>query len=60
MKKRNLVAKNMRQFNRAVRHKDRKKSLKQGYQKHKKPCHDAGLSVFGRGIFVESVLLQGS
>ena len=57
MKKRNLVAKNMRQFNQAVQHKDRKKALKQGYQKHKKPRHDAGFSVLGRWVFMESMCL---
>ena len=47
MKTQNPVAKHLRQFNKAVKHTDRKKALKRGYQKHKsRPggiCHLWGL-----------------
>lgn len=35
MKIRNLVAKHARKFNKAAKHKDRKKAVKRGYVKHK-------------------------
>lgn len=35
-KNRNPVAKNMERFNRPTTHEDRRKSLKKGYEKHKK------------------------
>lgn len=44
MKTKNPVAKHLRQFNKAVKFKDRKKALKRGYQKHRSR-HHGGISV---------------
>lgn len=37
MKSRNFVAKHARTFNKATVHRDKKKSTKRGYTKHKNP-----------------------
>ena len=53
MKRQNPVAKNLRQFNKAVTFNDRKKALKRGYQKHK--SRPAGFVVYGQVIILPTV-----
>lgn len=46
MKRKNPVARFSHHFNKAVKHRDRKKAKKAGYQKHK-PRYNTGLFIVG-------------
>lgn len=45
MKQRNFVAKHSTSYNKAKVYKDRKKDVKKGYMKHKKPSNNDGFSL---------------